>query len=199
MITAGTTVNTTGASSGIFTGLAAGSYTIKVTDANGCNISTAPVTITHPAGLVPDITLGSDYTANFFATNGVSQTILYNVAEIGGNPAVGDTIRIIKPSGYIFTFNNTLTNAVIGTTNYVVDNTNWKIDSSVPAYISLIYDPMHNSTPGVLNCGSLVRVTVTMTRNTPNISTFTLSSRLRRCNGELNLANNLNSIIFTAE
>ena len=40
-------LNVTGAATGIFTGLAAGSYTVRVTDINLCNITTTPVTITH--------------------------------------------------------------------------------------------------------------------------------------------------------
>jgi hypothetical protein len=42
---AGPTVNTTGASSGVFTGLAQGSYTITVYQATGCSNTLAPVTV----------------------------------------------------------------------------------------------------------------------------------------------------------
>ena len=34
--------NLTGSGSGVFTGVAAGTYTVRVTDVNGCNIITAP-------------------------------------------------------------------------------------------------------------------------------------------------------------
>ena len=43
--------NLTGASTGIFTGVPAGTYTIRVTDVNGCNIITAPVTIDNPPAI----------------------------------------------------------------------------------------------------------------------------------------------------
>lgn len=196
---AGPTVNTTGATTGVFTGLAAGLYTITATDANGCTATTTR-TITQPVGTAPDITLGSDITGSLFATAGASQTIVYNIAEIAGNPSVGDTIRITKVAGFTISFNPAIASTVVGATNYILDNARWKIDNSNPAFVSIILtDPANAANPGTLLCNQRVNVSVTLTRNTPNISTFTLSARLRRANGELNLANNLNSIILAAE
>ena len=197
---AGPTVNTTGANSGIFTGLGAGSYTVTVTDNNGCTATTAAIIITQPIGGIPDITLGSDVTGSLFATPGVTQTIVYNVAEIAGNSAVGDTIRITRVAGFTINFNPTLFSTTVGATTYALDNTRWKIDNSNPAFVSIILtDPLNAANPGTILCNQLVRVAVSITRNTPNISTFTLSARLRRANGEVNLGNNLNSIIFAAD
>lgn len=197
---AGPTVNTTGASSGIFTGLTAGSYTVTVTDNNGCTAVTAAIIITQPVGGLPDITLGSDISGSIFLNPGTSQTIVYNIAEINGTSAVGDTLRITKPAGFTITFNPTLFSTTIGATNYTLDNTRWKIDNSNPSFVSIILtDPSNAANPGTLLCNQLVRVAVTVTRNTSNISTFTLSARLRRANGEVNLGNNLNSVILTAE
>ncbi|MEI7735425.1 MAG: SprB repeat-containing protein [Ferruginibacter sp.] len=197
---AGPTVNTTGASSGVFTNLAAGSYTVTVTDNNGCTAPVGPIVITQPVGGLPDITLGSDYTGNLFLAPGVSQTIVYNVAEINGSSAVGDTLRITKPAGFTITFNPTLFSTTVGATTYTLDNTRWKIDNSNPAFVSIILtDPLNAANPGTLLCNQLVRVAVTLTRNTSNISNFPLSARLRKANGEANLNNNLNSIIMSAE
>lgn len=197
---AGPTVNTTGALSGVFTGLSAGSYTVTVTDNNGCTATTAAVVITQPAGGIPDISLGSDVTGSLFATPGVTQTIVYNIAEIAGNSAVGDTIRITKVNGFTINFNPTIFSTTVGSTTYALDNPRWKIDNSNPAFVSIILtDPGNTNNPGTLFCNQLVRVAVSITRNTPNISTFTLSARLRMANGEVNLDNNLNSIIFAAE
>lgn len=197
---AGPTVNITGALNGIFTNLSAGSYTVTVTDNNGCSATTAAIVITQPTGGIPDITLGSDYTGNLFTTPGITQTIVYNIAEINGNSAVGDTLRITKVAGYTINFNPTLFSTVVGSTTYALDNTRWKIDNSDPAFVSIILtDPLVPANPGTLLCNQLVRVSVTLTRNTSDIATFPLSARLRRANGETNLANNLNSIVFTAE
>ncbi len=192
--------NTTGALNGIFTGLAAGSYTVTVTDNNGCTATTAAILITQPVGGIPDISLGSDYTGSLFTTPGTTQTIVYNVAEIGGNSAVGDTIRITKVAGFTINFNPTIFSTTVGGTTYSLDNPRWKIDNTNPAFVSIILtDPANASNPGILLCNQLVRVAVTLTRNTSNISTFTLSARLRKANGEVNLSNNLNSIIFAAD
>ncbi len=195
---AGPTVNTTGATSGIFTGLAAGSYTITSTDANGCTATTT-ASVTQPTGTAPNISLGSDITSSFFATSGVSQTIVYNVAEIAGNPAVGDTIRITRVSGFTINLNTAIFSTVVGATTYTLDNSRWKIDNSDPSFVSIILTNPLGAGPGTLLCNQRVNVAVTLTRNTTDISTFTLSARLRRANGELILNNNLNSIIMTAE
>ena len=195
---AGPTVNTTGATSGVFTGLLAGSYTITSTDANGCTATTSAV-VSQPISTVPDISLGSDISGSLYPTNGTSQTIVYNISEIAGNPAVGDTLRITKVAGFDITFNTALTSVVIAPTTYTLDNPNWKADNSNPAFVSLILKAAVGSGPGTINCGERVRIAITLTRNTTNISTFPLSARLRKANSELNLSNNFNSIIFTAE
>ena len=199
-VIAGPTVNTTGVSTGIFTNLLAGTYTITTTDANGCTAVVSGIIVTQPTGTAPDISLGSDFTGNFFAINGASRTIVYNVTEIAGNPAVGDTIRINKVSGFNITFNPSTASQVVGSTTYVLDNSRWKIDNSNATFTSIILtDPFNALNPGTLLCREQVFVSVTLTRNTPNVSTFTLSARLRRANGELNLLNNLNSIVFVAD
>lgn len=196
---AGPTVNTSGASTGVFTGLTAGVYTITITDANGCT-ATNTATITQPTSTAPDITLGSDVSGSLFTTTGTTQTIVYNVAEIAGNAAVGDTIRITRVSGYTINFNNASFFATVNGTTYTLDNARWKIDYSNPAFVSIILtDPANAANPGTLLCLQRVFVAITLTRNTPNVSTFALSSRLRRANGELNLGNQLNSIVFAAE
>jgi hypothetical protein len=195
----GPTVNTTGATTGVFTNLLAGTYTVTSTNVNGCT-ATSTATIGQPTGTVSDVTLGSDISGTLFLTSGVSKTIVYNVTEIAGNSAVGDTIRITNPSGFTIDFNSSLTSATIGSSTYVLDNSRWKIDNSNPAFTSIILtDPSNASNPGTLLCSQRLNVSVTLTRNTTNISTFTLSTRFRKANGELNLNNNLNSIIFTAE
>ena len=194
--------NTTGAISGVFTGLTAGTYTVTVTDNNGCSASPASgvVVITQPVGGIPDITLGSDVTSTLFTAPGVTQTIVYNIAEIGGNAAVGDTLRINKVNGYTINFNPTLFSTTVGGSTYALDNPRWKIDNSNPAFVSIILtDPLNASAPGTLLCNQLVRISITLTRNTSDISTFTLSGRLRQANGEVNLSNNFNSIVFAAD
>lgn len=198
-VIAGPTVNTSGALSGSFSGLTAGSYTITVTDNNGCTAQSSAIVITAPSGTT-DISLGSDVTATAFNAPGITQTIVYNIAEIAASASVGDTIRITKVNGFTINFSATQTQAVVGSTTYNVDNTNWKIDNSNAAFVSIILtDPGNSNGPGTILCSSIVRVAISITRNTPDISVFTLSARLRKADGEVNLNNNLNSIIFSAE
>lgn len=198
-VIAGPTVNTTGATSGVFTGLTAGNYTITTTDANGCTTTTL-ATVGQPSGTNTDLSLGSDITGSLFATNGTSQTIVYNISEIAGNPAVGDTLRITKVAGFDITFNDALTSVVVAPTTYTLSNPNWKIDNSNPAFVSIIKKAAGNLPgPGTIGCGETEFISITLTRNTTDISTFPLSARIRKADGELNLSNNFNSIIFTAE
>ena len=197
---AGPTVNTTGALNGIFTSLSAGSYLVTVTDNNGCTATTAARVITQPIGGTPDLTLGADFTDNLFVTVGESETIVYNIAEVNGNSAVGDTLQITKIDGYTITFNPTLFTTTVNATAYNLDNTRWKIDNSNPAFVRIILtDPLNAGNPGTLLCNQLVRVAVSITRNTTNASIFPVSARIRRANGEVNLKNNLNSIIFSGQ
>ena len=195
----GPTINTTGATNGVFTGLSAGSYVVTVTDAKGCN-STVNASVSQPTGSAPDLSLGSDITGSLFAGATSSQTIVYNISEIGGNAAVGDTLRITRVAGFDISFDDALTSTLIAPTTYTLDNVNWKIDNTNPAFVSIIKKAAGGLPgPGVLNCTESVKIAITLSRNTSNISTFPLSARLRRANGELNLSNNFNSIIFAAE
>ena len=199
----GPTVNTTGAATGTFTGLSAGTYTVTATDANGCTTAGATVTVVigQPTTTAPDITIGSDITGSLFTVPGTSQTIVYNIAEINGNAAVGDTLRITKIAGFTISFNPAAASTVVTGTTYVLDNSRWKIDNSNPAFVSIILkDATSNpAIPGTLYCNERVNISVTLTRNTTDISTFPLSARFRKANGEVNLANNFNAIIFAAD
>ncbi len=70
-------------SNGIFTGLAAGTYTISVTDINLCNPAvTAPVTISEPAGITATINPSSKLSLNCFGDNNGS----INITLSGGTP-----------------------------------------------------------------------------------------------------------------
>lgn len=182
----------------VASGLAAGNYSVIITDGNGCIVNSG-ATITQPAGTLPDISLGSDYSSNFFPSANSENTIVYNISEIGGNPATGDTLRIILPAGYEVLFDENETTVNVGTNNYVLDNSRWKLLQTNSAFVSIILDPANNSTPGTLYCGESVRISVRLKRISSSRSIFTVSARLRRADGEANLSNNLNSIIFLAE
>jgi hypothetical protein len=148
----------------------------------------------------PDISLGCDITGNTFTANSNAQTIVYNIAEIGGTDAVGDTLRITRVAGYNLSFNFAASSAVVNGTTYILDNFRWKIDNSNPAFFSLILIDQGNSlNPGTMLANHRIYLAVVLTRYTPDISSFTLSATVRKANGELNLSNNMNSVVFSAE
>ena len=64
--------NVTGASSGVFTGLAAGDHDFTVTDANGCQTTVGPVTITPPPELSITVNVISDYNGQDISCYGAS-------------------------------------------------------------------------------------------------------------------------------
>jgi hypothetical protein len=161
---------------------------------------TSPHLVSRGFFLPPDISLGSDITGNLFTTFSSAHTIVYNISEIGGTAAVGDTLRITRVAGYNLSFNFATYSAVVGGTTYILDNFRWKIDNSNSAFFSLILTDQSNAlNPGTINANQQIYLSVVLTRFTADISSFTLSARLRNANGELNLTNNLNSIAFSAE
>jgi hypothetical protein len=148
----------------------------------------------------PDISLGSDITGSTFTTTVNAQTIVYNIAETGGMAAVGDTLRITRVAGYNLSFNFATSSVLVNGTTYILDNFRWKIDISNPAFYSLILTDQNNLlNPGTLEANHHIYLAVVLTRYVSDNASFTLSARLRKANGELNLNNNMNSVVFTAE
>ncbi|WP_165688827.1 T9SS type B sorting domain-containing protein [Flavobacterium sp. A45] len=85
VITSGPVINATGVSSGVFSGLTAGNYTFKVTDANGCyyteSHTIAPVTpIAVTATKLSDVDCKNDTTGSArFTVTGFSSSLNYTV------------------------------------------------------------------------------------------------------------------------
>ena len=69
--------NVTGAASGIFTGIPAGaSYTITVTDANGCSVITIPISVTPPPALIVSAVVTSNYNSEDISCNGADDAFI---------------------------------------------------------------------------------------------------------------------------
>jgi PKD repeat protein len=124
--------NATGSASGIFTGVPAGTYTVRVTDLNGCNVTTAPVTITNPAALTAAGSVTSNYNGSQVSCNGASDGAITIIA--GGGTGVRTFVLDQNPGNVtgaasgIFTGLNAGTytvtvtdiNGCTGTTNNIV-------------------------------------------------------------------------------
>lgn len=90
-------LNVTGAASGVFTGVGAGSYTVTVRDANSCFVVTVPVTVVPPTSVTASAAVTSNYNGRQITCNGASDGILtvtagggvapyaYGLNEIPGN------------------------------------------------------------------------------------------------------------------
>ncbi len=64
--------NTTGASTGIFTGLAAGTYTVSATSAGGCTATATPVTVAEPTALTVSVTASANPTCFGTSTGSIT-------------------------------------------------------------------------------------------------------------------------------
>ena len=64
--------NVTGATTGIFTGLGAGTYTFTVKDANLCSTVTTAVTITAPVAITARAAVTSNFNGSQVSCNGAS-------------------------------------------------------------------------------------------------------------------------------
>jgi hypothetical protein len=75
--------NVTGAASGTFTGVPAGTYTFNVLDVNNCPVTTAPVTITPPTPVVAAAAVTSNYNGSQVSCFGLSDGVI-TVTASGG-------------------------------------------------------------------------------------------------------------------
>lgn len=75
--------NTTGQTSGIFTGIPAGTYTFIVRDINLCQATTAPITVTQPTPVTASATVTSNYNGAQISCNGANDAII-TVTSSGG-------------------------------------------------------------------------------------------------------------------
>jgi uncharacterized protein (DUF2141 family) len=76
--------NATGQFSGVFTGLRAGNYTVRVTDDNSCFVTTTSVTVTQPANLTITIAKMSPYNGFDLSCDGASDGEIRVTSTAGG-------------------------------------------------------------------------------------------------------------------
>ncbi|MEQ8907851.1 MAG: LamG-like jellyroll fold domain-containing protein [Vicingaceae bacterium] len=124
-----------GATTASITGISAGSYTVSISDNNGCGPATAAVTITEPTALVAAISIDANVSCNGLSDGGATASATGGVtpytyawnngttnASITGVSAGTYTITITDNNGATATANGTITEptALIASTS--VDN-----------------------------------------------------------------------------
>jgi hypothetical protein len=176
-ITSGPSDNNTGATSGTFTGLTAGTYVVRVTDANGC-WSTDTAVISSSAKATTDVaivaTVASGNSSTLTTTN-TSARVDVRVSEIGGQNASNVVVNIFKgslPSGVTVSL----------TPGGVANNSDWTLTES--AFFYTLTKTSGTGGTG-LTCGqnSTVAVNVTRSAGTPAAS-FAVSFSLGAIAGQ---------------
>lgn len=76
--------NTTGQVSGVFTGLRAGNYRVRISDVNGCLFTTTPITVTQPNDLSISIAITSNYNGYHVSCFGASDGEITVTSTTGG-------------------------------------------------------------------------------------------------------------------
>jgi hypothetical protein len=148
------TDNNTGNTSGQYTGLTAGSYTVRVFSSGGANNSTCFKDTTVNVGASQKATTDPRIVArainNFFSAPGTSNEVRVTISEIGGQPADSIAFVVPKETGYTISMGTGFDNA-----SYTVDNSNANF---------VIF--RKNQVNGVaLACGASSEVSLTITRN----------------------------------
>jgi hypothetical protein len=176
-ITSGPSDNNTGATSGTFTGLTAGTYVVRVTDANGC-WSTDTAVISSSAKATTDVaivaTVASGNSSTLTTTN-TSARVDVRVSEIGGQNASNVVVNIFKgslPSGVTVSL----------TPGGVANNSDWTLTET--AFFYTLTKTSGTGGTG-LTCGqnSTVAVNVTRSAGTPAAS-FAVSFSLGAIAGQ---------------
>ncbi len=135
--------NSTGLFSGVFSGIRAGTYSIRVTDDNGCSVVTVPVTVAEPSQLTITAQVTSDYNGFPLSCEGASDARIEATAA-GGTGAY--TYTLLNPG--IVASNATGIFDLLPAGNYTVQvqDVNNCLTLSLPV---LIFDPFPFS-PGFI-------------------------------------------------
>jgi gliding motility-associated-like protein len=159
--------NTTGAVSGVFTGVPSGTYTVTMTDDNTCQRVTTAVTINDPPVLTAASAVTSSYNGAQVSCNGASDGVIkvtptggtatysYAFVQIPGN-TTGATTGIFTgiPAG-AYTFN------VLDVNNCPVTTTSVTISQPTPVTASAVVDVPYNGQQ--ISCNGVDDGTITVT------------------------------------
>ncbi len=128
--------NVTGANTGIFTGLPSGTYTITVTDLNGCDFTTTPLTLNDPAQLTATAAVTSDYNGaqiECFAANNGEITVTAGGGTLTGANYLYQMIE--DPSNMTGQASGVFTNVRPGTYTFRITDDNGCVVITAPVVI----------------------------------------------------------------
>ncbi|MFC2112261.1 PKD domain-containing protein [Bacteroidota bacterium] len=86
--------NVTGADDGVFTGLSPGSYTVTVTDSNGCSVQTAPVSVDEPPAISGTTTIFSNFNGADVSCFGENDGSIRTTASGGTGLLIYDLVGV---------------------------------------------------------------------------------------------------------
>jgi PKD repeat protein len=126
--------NLTGAASGIFTGVPAGAYTVKITDENGCNFTTPSVNVVAPSPVTASASVTSNYNGSQISCNGAADAVL-KVTASGGTGALAYSITEL-PGNITGAATGIFTGVGPGTFNIRVTDANGCTGDAAPVMVS---------------------------------------------------------------
>lgn len=147
--------NTSGVASGVFTGLVAGTYSVTVTDQNGCPLVTNSVTLTQPAPVTATAAVTSNYNGSQLSCIGESDGIIRVTPAGGTTPYTYSIVEI--PANVTGQSNGIFTGLPAGTYTFNVEDVNG---------CSIVTDPVTITPPTQVTASAAV----TSNYNTQHIS-----------------------------
>ena len=164
VITSGPVINTTGATTGIFTGLTAGTYVFKVTDTNGCF-----ATKSHTVPALTQIAVSATKLTDVDCFGNTTGSIRYNVSGFSGTYSytINGGTAVTGQTATTFTL------STLGANTYIVDFTDAITGCTAPTSV-IISQPAAALTLNLVsnknaNCNvATARVEVSASNGTPN-------------------------------
>jgi hypothetical protein len=126
--------NITGETTGIFTDLVAGTYTVTVTDLNMCSFTTVPVTLSEPSVLTATAEVTSNYYGSQLSCHDASDGRISVTASGGTGALTYECVEI--PSNTSGELTGIFTGLPEGTYSFIVTDVNGCFTTTVPVTIT---------------------------------------------------------------
>jgi len=169
--------NVTGAATGVFTGLPAGTYTVTVRDANNCPVTTSPITITQPGVLGATAAVTSNYNGQQISCNGASDGQITITVSGGTGPFAFTSVEV--PANITGATTGIFTGLPAGNYTFNVQDVNTcatstaQITISEPALMAATLAVTSNYNGRGVSCNGASDGELTVTVTTPGTGTMT--------------------------